>query len=99
MSSPEQSYTRVLFENERVRVLEMHLPPRQVEPEHSHPHFLVYAMSAAKVRITTLPDHVVSEVDVQPGEVFWKEPVTHCAENIGDTELHELMVEFKQLDR
>jgi quercetin dioxygenase-like cupin family protein len=91
----EQTRSQVLFENERVRVLELRLPPRQIEPTHTHPHFMVCVLSAAKVRITTIPDCHVSEVEVKPGDVFWKEPVTHIGENIGDTELHELIVEFK----
>jgi beta-alanine degradation protein BauB len=86
---------RTLFEKDLVRVIDLRLPPKAIEPEHSHPRFLVYALSAARVRVTSLPDGQVTEADVKPGDIFWKEPVTHIGENIGDTELHELIFEFK----
>jgi hypothetical protein len=30
-----------------------------------------------------------------PGDVFWGDPVTHSVENLGETVIHNLIVELK----
>ena len=90
------SNSRVLLDNGHVRVVELYLRPGDVEPRHQHPYnFLVYVLSPARLRLTEFPACVSNIVDLQAGEVHWKGPVEHAAENIGDSVLHEIMVEIK----
>lgn len=86
---------KVVLENDRVRVIDYHLKPGQREPMHSHPGgAVVYFFTNAKMR-TTLPDGKTNEGSNREGEVLWRDPVTHRAENMGDTEVHSLIVEPK----
>ncbi len=85
----------VIFENDRYRVIDYHLRPGEKEPMHSHPNgVLVYPFTDAKVR-TTFADGRTSDSTAKPGDVVWRDPVTHRGENIGSNELHELLVEPK----
>jgi quercetin dioxygenase-like cupin family protein len=89
-----QNYT-VLFENDRVRVLEHRSRPGEKVPMHSHQAHLGYVLSAGKVKFT-FPDGQTTEVDAKAGEVLWLDPVSHAAENVGTTELRVLVVELKK---
>jgi hypothetical protein len=60
---------------------------------HSHPAYVVYFFQAAKLR-AIFPDGHSSESLVTPGETLYREALTHSIENIGDTEVHALLVEF-----
>jgi beta-alanine degradation protein BauB len=87
-----QYYTVVLDSN-HVRVLEYRLPAGRKEPMHSHPAYVVYFFQAAKLR-AIYPDGHSSESLVTPGETLYREALSHSIENIGDTELHALLVEL-----
>ncbi|SRR6266496_378380 len=84
----------VLFENERVRLLDVRLKPGGVSPLHSHPAFIAYNLTDARVRVT-LANGETKEVDLKAGEADWNEGETHAAENIGETECHVLNFELK----
>jgi hypothetical protein len=94
--SRELSRSRTVFENERLRVSELFLQPKQIEPAESRTYTLVFALSSARLRITSLPDCQVSDVAVSNGQVSWHEPTTRSRENIGETVFHELMIELKE---
>ncbi len=61
---------------------------------HSHPAYVVYAVSDFKVKFT-YPDGKTAELEGKAGEAVWREAETHAAENVGTTELHVLNVELK----
>ena len=84
----------VKFENERVRVLEYRDRPGERTREHSHPAFVVYAVSPFKRKIT-LPDGKAMIREFKAGEILWSEAQAHIGENIGDTPTHVIMVEIK----
>jgi quercetin dioxygenase-like cupin family protein len=85
----------VFLDNEHVRVLEYRLKPGEKEPMHSHPAGIVYVSGQAKLKIT-YPDGRNEVNTLTPGETYWREPVTHMAENVGDTEAHAIAVELKK---
>jgi quercetin dioxygenase-like cupin family protein len=89
-----QLYT-VLLENDEVRVLEYRLKPGEKEPVHSHPAGVVYSFGDSTIR-STLPDGKTTETTGKAGSVFWRTPVTHAIENVGETEAHALAVEIKR---
>ena len=85
---------KVIFENDRVRLLEYRDQPGDKTSMHAHPAFLVYALSAFERRLT-LPDGKVLNRAFTPGQVLFSEAQTHMGENVGTTETHILMVELK----
>lgn len=89
--------TQVRFENHRLRVLELRLPPGENEPMHSHPAYLVLVLQAATMRMSGA-DGVVSIVELPSGHVSFSGPATHAGENVGLTELHEIIVELMEPD-
>jgi beta-alanine degradation protein BauB len=85
---------KVQFENDRVRVLEANLPPGVKEEVHSHPAYVIYVLEGGRYR-NYASDGKVSEGELKAGEVLFREPLTHAAENIGDKTLHMILVELK----
>ena len=86
---------KVLLENDRLRVLEVRVNPGRKLPMHSHPAYLVYALTPHKVRVT-FPDGKTKEVKIKAGEVLWSEGMSHAVDNIGTTEASVLNIEFKE---
>jgi quercetin dioxygenase-like cupin family protein len=85
---------KVKFENERVRVLEAELPAGVKETVHSHPAYVIYVMAGGKVR-NYAADGKTTESELKTGDVLYREPLTHAAENIGTTTMHFILVELK----
>ena len=85
---------KLKFENERVRVLEANLPPGVKEQVHSHPAYVVYVIEGGRYR-NFAADGKVTEGELKTGDVIYREPITHAAENIGDKPMHLILVELK----
>jgi len=85
---------RVRFENDRVRVLEATLPPGVKEQVHSHPAYVIYVLAGGRYR-NYASDGKITEGTLQTGDVLYREPLTHAAENIGNELLHLILVELK----
>lgn len=85
----------VKVDNAKVRVLEAVLKPGEKEQMHSHPSSIVYVVTGGTFRSHT-PDGKATETTVKDGDVLYREPLTHWAENIGTTTLHMMVVELKQ---
>jgi quercetin dioxygenase-like cupin family protein len=82
------------LENSRVRVLEATLKPGVKEELHSHPAYVIYVIAGGKVR-NHATDGTVTEGEFRTGDVIYREPVTHWAENIGKTTIRLELVELK----
>jgi quercetin dioxygenase-like cupin family protein len=82
------------FENSRVRVLEATLKPGDKEGLHSHPAYVIYVIEGGKAR-THLLDGTIVDADFKTGDVIYREPVTHWAENVGKTTIRLELVELK----
>jgi quercetin dioxygenase-like cupin family protein len=88
-------FYRVVLDNEDARVIDYHLKPGEREPMHSHPSgVLVYYFTDAKARMT-LPDGKTAEVTNRAGDIVWRDPVTHFAENTGSSDVHTVLIEPK----
>ena len=85
---------RVRFENDRVRVLEATLPPGVKEQVHSHPANVIYVLEGGRYR-NYAADGKITEGELKTGDVIYRDPLTHAAENIGDKPLHMILVELK----
>ncbi|MFZ1219172.1 MAG: hypothetical protein WAO00_07755 [Chthoniobacterales bacterium] len=86
---------KVKFENEKVRVLEAELPPGTKEAVHAHPAYVIYVMAGGKVR-NYAADGKTTETEIKTGDVLYRDPLIHAAENIGTTTMHMILVELKQ---
>jgi beta-alanine degradation protein BauB len=89
----DPQFYSVVFENERVRVLEYRDRPGDRTSEHSHPDMVIIPLSTFRRRLT-LGDQV-HEVEKTAHEAGWVPAQTHTGENIGTTESHSLFVELK----
>ena len=87
-------YYKVLIDNDEVRVLEYRLKPGE-ESMHSHPRGFVYAFSDAQLKIS-FPDGRTEETVMKSGGAHWREPVTHAAEKVGNSEAHAIALELKK---
>ena len=85
---------KVKFENDRVRVLEATLPPGVKEQVHSHPAYVIYVLEGGRYR-NYASDGKITEGELKSGDVIYRDPLTHAAENIGDKPLHMILVELK----
>ena len=85
---------RLAFENQFVRVLDVHLPPGKVEPRHRHPHGMSVYFTDWEAKVT--PEGKPTEVHPRKAGTFaWNEAVIHTVENAGKTEGHILRIELK----
>ena len=84
---------KVIFENDRVRVLEYTDQPGTVTTPHAHPDSVMYTLSSFRRRI--VQGDVQREVELQAGTVGWLPAQQHHGENIGDTPSHAIFVELK----
>jgi quercetin dioxygenase-like cupin family protein len=85
---------KVLFENDRVRVLDFRLAKGAKENAHSHPAHVVYVLTGFKVRFTLANGETVLR-ETKDGQVLFSQPVTHASENVGTTDAHGILVELK----
>lgn len=90
-SNPE--HYRVVFENDRVRVLEYRDVPGDRTTPHAHPDSVMYTLSSFRRRLVAGDQE--REVEMAAGTTGWLPAQEHHGENIGDTPTHVLFVELK----
>ena len=93
ISDPDK-YT-VVFENERVRVLEYRDAPGARTSPHDHPDSVMVTLSGFERRLGGATGET-RDVTLAPAEVRWLDAQTHSGENIGDTPTHVVFVELKE---
>jgi quercetin dioxygenase-like cupin family protein len=85
---------KVIFENERVRVLEYRDTPGQRTHPHRHPDSVMYTLSSFRRTIHADGRHI--DVDLGAGDVRWLPAQEHTGVNIGSTPTHTLFIELKE---
>lgn len=90
-TNPE--HYRVVFENERVRVLEYTDAPGDRTTPHEHPDSVMHTLSSFRRRLRS--GDVQRDVDMPAGQTGWLPAQQHSGENIGDTATHVLFIELK----
>ena len=93
---------RVIFENERVRIWELRLPPGQDGDRHHHEldHVLIQ-IDGDRMAVVPEPDsqspyREYLEAEVVPGQIFYVPKGGHeTARNVGAKTYHEIIVELK----
>ena len=95
---------RVVFENEKVRVLEVTIKPGDKEPFHFHPPSVMTVITGAKLRIAeaTLNDgKLVTGKTIEVGKdnfqppPLWNPQGLRSVENIGSVTYHAYQIELK----
>lgn len=84
----------VVFENDRVRVLEYRDQPGDVTTPHAHPDSVMYTLSSFSRRLVS--GDQARDVEMTSGMVGWLPAQEHRGENTGDTPTHVLFVELKE---
>lgn len=87
--------TRLVFENERVRVWEFTLQPGQAIDAHRHEHdYLFYPIEGGTLEVSRPSG--TTRVALNAGEVYFRKGGdTHAAKNVDDHRYHEVLVELK----
>ena len=86
----------VVFENERVRVLEYLDRPGESTTPHSHPDSVMVTLSSFRRRLASGDREV--EVEIPAFQARWLDAQEHSGANIGDTDTHTIFVELKEPD-
>ena len=84
-----------LFENERVRMLEVTFQPGDTIAMHSHPDHIAYVVSGGKLSVWEKGGKP-QEVELKAGSPLWFNAVTHAAKNVGTTPVKLAVVELKE---
>jgi hypothetical protein len=84
----------LIFENDRIRVLEYRDRPGDSTTPHLHPDSVMYTLSSFNRRLASGGREV--DVKIDAGSVRWLDAQEHSGLNIGDTETHVIFVELKE---
>lgn len=84
---------KVIFENDRVRVLEYTDEAGDSTTPHSHPDSVMYTLSSFERRLSS--DGTERDVEIRAGVAGWLPAQTHAGHNIGATATHVIFVELK----
>jgi quercetin dioxygenase-like cupin family protein len=87
-------FYKVVFENDRVRVLEYTDSPGDRTTPHAHPDSVMYTLSSFRRRLHQGGQH--RDVEITAGTTGWLPAQQHAGENIGDTDTQVLFVELKE---
>jgi quercetin dioxygenase-like cupin family protein len=86
--------TKLLLENDQVRVFEFRAKPGEREPEHSHPAHVVYVVKGGRAKFT-MKDGASVEQEMQAGQAIWGDPTTHTVDILGTSDVHVIAIELK----
>jgi len=86
---------KVVLDTDKVRVIEVNLPPGSTTGMHSHGGNVVVYLSGGMV-VQTMDDGSTKQLESKPGEVRWSDPVTHDTKNTGKAATRALVIELKE---
>ncbi len=90
----ESTHYRVAFENEHVRVVDMHYGPHEKSTMHEHPAGVAVYITAGHFRFTDENGKVI-EADAKAGEARWFPVFKHKVENLSDKPFNGVYIEIK----
>lgn len=86
---------KIVFENDRVRVLSFHAKAGEKWDLHAHPDAVVVSLSDYRVR-NVVPGNEPTVRDAKRGNVLWIPARSHTGENVGGTDMECILVELKE---
>lgn len=93
-TNPE--HYRVVFENDRVRVLEYTDEPGDISTEHHHPDSVMITAGSFRRRLHAHGRSI--DVELPDEAVRWLPAQDHYGENTGTTPSHAFFIELKEAD-
>jgi quercetin dioxygenase-like cupin family protein len=90
-AAPKQ--TKVLVDNDKVRVIEIRLAKGDKIPMHSHPDMVVYVIKGGRTKWTSA-DGKVTETTAKDGDTAFRPATTHAHEHLDAG--HAIVVELKK---
>ncbi len=90
-AAPKQ--TKVLLENDKVRVIEVKFKKGDKVPMHSHPEIVVYVIKGGKTRFTD-ESGKTTETGSKDGSATYRSATTHSHEHL--TDAHAIVIEMKK---
>ncbi len=94
-SKEEYGVSKSLLENERVKIYELHLTPGQKTEMHSHPEYVSYLLTDAKLRIE-YANGTSEDRDYKSGQAAYRQKQKHTIENMGDKDVRIVITELKK---
>jgi beta-alanine degradation protein BauB len=87
--------TKLIFENERVKIWEFTLQPGQEIGAHKHDHdYFFYPIEGGTLEVTRAAG--VTRATLEAGKIYYRVGGdTHAAKNVSGTRYHEILVELK----
>ncbi len=85
---------RILFENDRVRVLEYRDQPGDRTTPHDHPDSVMVTLSTFRRKLVAGGNTI--ELELGGGLARWLPAQRHSGENTGDTQTRVIFVELKE---
>ena len=87
--------TKLIFENERVRIWEFTLQPGETIDAHKHDHdYFFYPLEGGTLEVTRPTG--VTQATLEAGKIYYRKAGdTHAAKNVDDHRYHEVLVELK----
>lgn len=86
---------RIVFENQRVRVLEYKDKPGDKTTPHHHPDAVTISLSSFDRKLYSDGKEVI--VNRKSGDTRWQPAQVHTGENIGNTDTHVILIELKEI--
>jgi quercetin dioxygenase-like cupin family protein len=90
----DSSHYKVVFENEKVRVLRITYGAGEKSVMHKHPDAVVVMLTDSKTEFT-LPDGEVIELSGEQGDASWTPEGEHLPQNVGEEPMEAILVELK----
>jgi hypothetical protein len=84
----------VLFENDRVRVLQYRDRPGDQTHPHHHPDSVMVTLSAFQRRVSS--GERAAKIELPAHQARWLDAQDHTGENIGNTDTHAVFIELKE---
>ena len=94
----DQGTTKVLLENDQVRVVQIETAPGGVTTWHSHPNYILYALTDGKLE-STEKGKPATVLNFKAGEALFMPAVTHMAKNVGTTTVKLVLTELKPVKK
>lgn len=86
---------KVLYEDDKIRVLKVRMKPGDTANMHWHPHSINYVLSDGKIHLDN-PDGTSAVIELSQGQVTsTTAEISHAVKNIGETTVETIEVELK----
>lgn len=90
----DAKHYKVVFENEKVRVVDVKYGPKEKSVMHDHPALTAVFLTDSRVKFT-YPDGKTEEMQTKAGESRQMPAVKHNPENLSDQPMEVILVEWK----